>query len=73
MSGGANLAASSLCSGGLSAIFSWYADDFESMGGQAGVLDRYLDEDETRRPAILAAARAGAVRFLEYDWSINQR
>jgi len=43
------------------------------MGGLAGVLDRYLDEDDTRRPAVLAAARAGRIRFLEYDWSINQR
>lgn len=57
----------------VSAIFEWYADDFEAMGGLAGVLDRYLDEDEARRPAVLAAARAGGIRFLEYDWSINQR
>ncbi len=55
----------------MSSVFSWYATDFEAMGGLPGVLNRFLAHDDPRRPAALAAARAGQIQFMPYDWSIN--
>lgn len=57
----------------MSSIFSWYAEDFVAEGGFAGVLSRYLAEDDPRRETALNAAREGRIQFLDYDWSINRR
>ncbi len=57
----------------MSSIFSWYAEDFSAEGGLAGVLTRYLAEDDPRRENALKAAQEGRIEFLDYDWSINRR
>ncbi len=57
----------------MSSIFSWYAEDFIDEGGLAGVLSRYLAEDDPRRETALKAAQEGRIQFLDYDWSINRR
>ena len=57
----------------MSSIFSWYVEDFVYEGGLAGVLTRYLDEDDPRREAALIAAREGRIQFMDYDWSINRQ
>lgn len=57
----------------MSSIFSWYAEDFEDAGGLAGMLTRYLAEDDPRREAALKAAREGRIQFMDYDWSINRQ
>ena len=57
----------------MSSIFSWYAEDFVAEGGLAGVLSRYLAEEDPRREAALKAAQEGRIQFLDYDWSINRR
>ncbi len=53
----------------MSSIFEWYREDFEGLGGLAGVIQRFV-EDEERRAALLAAAK-GEILFLPYDWTIN--
>lgn len=55
----------------LSSIFSWYEEDFDSMGGLAGMLEQYLDVDDPRRDTAIAEARAGRIQFMAYDWTIN--
>jgi hypothetical protein len=54
----------------LSRIFDWYRGDFDTMGGLAGVIERYLPEGE-RRDRAVAAARDGELDFQSYDWTIN--
>ncbi|MCZ6834920.1 MAG: DUF547 domain-containing protein [Planctomycetota bacterium] len=56
----------------MSSIFQWYLDDFEAMGELAGVIDRFLDDEDSRRSAALDAAQNGRIQFLPYDWSINR-
>ena len=56
----------------MSAIFSWYREDFDAMNGLPGVLERYLDPDDIRREVAIAAARQGRIQLMDYDWSINQ-
>lgn len=53
----------------LSKIFDWFADDFEPAGGVRAFAARYA-------PAELAGAIAAEgerlrLRYLEYDWSLN--
>ena len=59
----------------LATIFKWYRGDFENMTGPdeglAGVLRKYLDDADPRKPKILAAAEAGRITFPAYDWSLN--
>jgi len=63
----------------LSAIFEWYADDFtrwqEARGGTPGLLGFVADHagPEAARAARRAAARGFDVRFLAYDWRLNDR
>jgi hypothetical protein len=59
---------------GVSAIFDWYGDDFESAGGVQGFLARYPDALGLT-PADAATLRRGEARiaFLDYDWSLNDR
>jgi len=55
----------------MSKIFEWYRDDFDSMGGLAGVIERYLPESDPRYAPAIEAARGGDLAFMGYDWSIN--
>ncbi len=54
----------------LSAIFKWFADDFErSDGSVSAFVVRHLSSDAASRvtePEL-------TVRFLDYDWSLNER
>ncbi|MDQ3617297.1 MAG: DUF547 domain-containing protein [Pseudomonadota bacterium] len=58
----------------LSSIFDWYGGDFARAGGVAGFVAGYADAIGAS-PAQAAALRAGKVelRFLDYDWSLNDR
>ncbi|MEM9883177.1 MAG: DUF547 domain-containing protein [Planctomycetota bacterium] len=55
----------------LSAIFGWYRDDFRPTGGLPEVIRTYLDNDDPRKAAALAAFEENRVRFMGYDWTIN--
>jgi hypothetical protein len=55
----------------FSRIFAWYRDDFDEVGGLAGVVRRYVPEGDPRREAALAALAAGEEEFQGYDWTIN--
>lgn len=56
----------------LSPLLDWYRDDFSEHFGsvQAFVAERITDE-----PAIVTALRSRSIclRFLDYDWSLNDR
>lgn len=53
----------------LSAIFSWYRDDFGGPAGIVALLRRTLPDDERR--AWLIQARAGRLIYRDYDWRLN--
>ncbi|RMD83426.1 MAG: DUF547 domain-containing protein [Candidatus Dadabacteria bacterium] len=55
----------------LSPIFDWFSEDFEPVGGPAGFFRRY--GPPAARQALAAAPEPPAVRFTEYDWSLNER
>jgi len=48
----------------LSKIFDWYKKDFEKAGGAVAFINRY------RNQKIPSDVR---VKYLEYDWALNQR
>jgi hypothetical protein len=65
----------------VTSLFKWYGDDFIAQyaslvpGGtppreraMLGVLARYAPEPIATR----ARSGAGAIRFLDYDWSLNE-
>jgi hypothetical protein len=53
----------------VSAIFKWFAEDFEAQGGVLAFVERY-GPDEAR---ALLRERGGRVRVrhLDYDWTLN--
>lgn len=53
----------------VSSIFKWFAEDFEGGGGAVGFVERYGPEAAAR----LAKERGAdaAIRYLDYDWSLN--
>lgn len=51
----------------LSSIFKWFAEDFESVGGPLAVLRRYGP------PRADLEASHLSVRYLPYDWTLNDR
>jgi Protein of unknown function, DUF547 len=53
----------------VSAIFRWFADDFEKAGGVRAVLQRYTPPEIARR---LGDPRL-EIQFLRYDWGLNDR
>ncbi len=59
----------------VSKIFDWYAEDFEKQAGSvAKWLARYaeqLSDDSQVRAAVASASLR--VRFLDYDWALNDR
>jgi hypothetical protein len=53
----------------LSRIFDWFEEDFEPAGGVLAFVARYAPEEEA---AWIRAHGADArIRYLEYDWSLN--
>jgi hypothetical protein len=53
----------------LSAIFSWFADDFRAAAGSVGAfIAPYVDGDERR---ALVRAKDGRYGFRDYDWTLN--
>ncbi len=56
----------------LSSIFQWYAADFEAAGGLRSIIEKHLADDDDRYTTIIEALDAGRVRYLDYDWTINQ-
>ena len=59
---------------GISSIFDWYGDDFDSAGGVHGFLARYPEALDLA-PAETTVLRTGDARieFLDYDWTLNDR
>ena len=56
----------------LSKIFDWNRGEFERDAGSLGrFLARYVSDPATA--AWLVSANAPPARYLEYDWSLNQR
>jgi hypothetical protein len=53
----------------VSPIFRWFAEDFEKAGGVRAVLQRYTPPEVAPR---LATPRI-EVRYLRYDWGLNDR
>jgi hypothetical protein len=53
----------------ISPIFRWFASDFEKDGGVRAILQRYTPPDIARR---LADPRV-EIRYLRYDWGLNDR
>jgi hypothetical protein len=53
----------------LSAIFSWFADDFRAAAGSIGAfIAPYVDGDDRR---ALVRAKDGNYTFRDYDWTLN--
>ena len=52
----------------LSQIFNWYKVDFESAGGPAKYIAKFMD-DGKRKATLLKASHVG---FLNYDWNLNK-
>jgi hypothetical protein len=52
----------------LSRIFDWFSDDFEDAGGIVAVARRYASDADR---AWLARHPDARVRFLDYDWRLN--
>jgi len=53
----------------VSSIFKWFAEDFAPAGGTAAFVERYGPEGAAR-----VAGQAGEnvrIRYLDYDWSLN--
>ncbi|MEM7624319.1 MAG: DUF547 domain-containing protein [Planctomycetota bacterium] len=55
----------------LSAIFGWYRDDYRAEGGLEAMLEKYLDDSDPRKAPALDALRNNRVKFMGYDWTIN--
>lgn len=61
----------------FSRIFKWYRGDFRDYAfgdagpGLAGMVRRYLDDNDPRKAAALEALADGDEGFLGYDWTIN--
>ena len=57
---------------GISSIFDWYGDDFDSAGGVHGFLARYPDAlGLTTAEAATLRADDARIEFLDYDWRLN--
>ena len=58
----------------VSAIFKWYAADFDRAGGVSAFLSRYPDalglSDRDRAALVRGDAR---LTYLDYDWTLNDR
>ena len=54
----------------LSRIFLWFADDFGGWKGTQEWLPQYLEGNEAQK---LVAHGKVALRFFEYDWTINRK
>jgi hypothetical protein len=53
----------------LSKIFDWFEDDFEAGGGVLDFVAKYAPEGA--RAWLLAHGRQARVRYLPYDWQLN--
>jgi hypothetical protein len=54
----------------ISTIFKWFADDFASAGGVRGFVAQHVGD-----PRLAAAVRdtSNRLRYLDYDWTLNER
>jgi hypothetical protein len=53
----------------ISSIFRWFAEDFEKAGGVRAVLSKYTTPEIAR----LLADPQLEIRYLRYDWGLNDR
>ncbi|MBL4701931.1 MAG: DUF547 domain-containing protein [Phycisphaeraceae bacterium] len=56
----------------MSDVFRYYAKDFASIGGMAGLIERWMDDTDMRKPIALAAAKNKHVLYQKWNWTINQ-
>ena len=49
----------------VSKIFEWYGEDFKSMGGVIGFINKYKN-------AKMMITPKAKISYLEYDWSLNE-
>ncbi|RMF19732.1 MAG: DUF547 domain-containing protein [Deltaproteobacteria bacterium] len=54
----------------LSPIFRWFSEDFQGEGGVVGWFRRFGPVEAARK---LGQAGPPAIRYSEYDWSLNER
>lgn len=52
-----------------SSIFKWFAEDFEAQGGVPAFLERYGPEEV--RALLREEGKRVRLRYLDYDWSLN--
>jgi Protein of unknown function, DUF547 len=55
---------------GLTSLYDWYGGDFVQVAGSVLAFVARYDEDLARE---LAAGHEPKIRFLDYDWSLNER
>jgi len=56
----------------MSDVFRYFADDFEAMGGMAGVIEAWMHDADLRKQSALEAARNGRIRYQKWNWTVNQ-
>ena len=53
----------------VSAIFDWFDEDFERDGGVLATIARYVDDEDAAW--LRGPGRDARIRYLEYDWKLN--
>ena len=53
----------------LSKVFDWFEEDFESRGGVLEAIAPYLEGMDAEW--IRTEGRNASIRYLPYDWSLN--
>jgi len=55
----------------MSDVFRYFADDFEAMGGMAGVIEAWMHDADPRKAAALEAARNDQIKYQKWNWTVN--
>jgi len=55
----------------MSDVFRYFADDFEAMGGMAGVIEAWVHDADPRKAAALEAARDDRINYQKWNWTVN--
>lgn len=56
----------------MSDVFRYFADDFEAIGGMAGVIEAWMHDADPRKAAALEAARNDRIKYQKWNWTVNQ-
>jgi len=55
----------------MSDVFRYFADDFDAMGGMAGVIEAWMHDADPRKAAALEAARNDRIKYQKWNWTVN--